>query len=293
MAEKIKLIADSTIDLSEELVKELDVHVVPLVMSFEDDEKTYRDGIDITTDDIKKHVEETGKLPLTSAVGPGVYQEIFNEYIKEGYSIIYTGIGSKLSANFQSVMIGKNTCSNSEKITLIDSNNLSSGSGLLLFKIRDLLKEGKTREEVKKICDEEITPNIRSSFCVATTDYLVKGGRCSAITGFFAKILTIKPIIKVINGKLEVGKKPIGTINTAIMTIYQDMMKVISDVDQNYLMITHFDSDPAEAYIRDIIEKTCKFKHIYATHAGCIISSHCGPGTIGLLYVLKRKEKDC
>lgn len=287
---KIKLIADSTIDLSKELIEELDVEVIPLLISYDGEDATYHDGVDITPKDIENHVTFSGKLPITSAVGPGVYQSVFDKWLDLGYEIIFTGIGSQLSANFQSATIGKNTCKNPEKVTLIDSNNLSSASGLVLLKIRDYLKKGLSPKEVKEAVDRDIVPNLECSFCINTTDYLVKGGRCSALEGFFAKILAIKPIIKVVGGKLTIGKKPIGTLNNAIYTIYQDMMKIITDIDPEYLMITHFDSDVAEAYIEDIVKKTCNFKHIYNTYAGCVISSHCGPGTIGLLFI-KKPEK--
>jgi len=291
MTEKIKLITDSTVDLSKELIDELDLEVIPLCVSYEGSDVVYQDGVDIHPIDIVNHVNETGKLPETSAIGPGVYEEVFNKWIDNDYSIIVTGIGSLLSANYKSIVIAKDSCKDPSKITVIDSQNLSSATGLLLLNIRDLLKKGKTREEVKEICDNDIVPNIRSSFCIDRTDYMVKGGRCSAMTGFFVKMLTIKPILNVIKGKLSLGKKPIGSLNNAIKTIYQDMMKEIANVDMNYLMITHCLSDDAEAYIEDMIRNTCKFKHIYNTYAGCVISSHCGPGTIGLLYVLKTNKK--
>lgn len=291
--EKIKLIADSTIDITDELIKELDCLVVPLTLSFEDEpEKVYHDGVDIKAEDIIEHVKRTGKLPQTSAVGPGVYEEIFNAVLNEGYSIIFTGIGAKLSSNMQSVIIGREMSIDPSRITIIDSATLSSASGLLLLRIRDLINEGKTREEIKEICDNEITPYTSASFCIATTDYMVKGGRCSAFVGFMAKLFGIKPILKVNSGKLDLDRKVIGSINQALYNIYQELMKNIERIDQKYLMITHFASDAAEQYIKKIIEDTCHFENIYCTHAGCIISSHCGPGTIGLLYNMKKEEKN-
>lgn len=291
MSEKIKLITDSTCDLSEELVKELDLCVVPLLVSYEGSEVTYRDGIDITIKDIEKHVKETGKLPITSAIGPANWQETFDKYIDEGYSIIFTGIGSTLSANFQSAMIGKNTCKDPEKVTLIDSKNLSTATSILIFKIRDMINEGKTREEIKEICDRDIVPNIRGQFCIDTPDYLVKGGRCSAVAGLLVKLLRIKPVVKVVDGKLTVAQKPIGTIKNAVYIQYQDMLKQISNIDPNYCFITFVDSDEANEYIREIILKECNFKHVYSTNAGAVISSHCGPGTIGILYLMKPESE--
>ncbi|MCR5740932.1 MAG: DegV family protein [Gammaproteobacteria bacterium] len=287
MQEKIQIITDSTCDLSKEIVEEANLVVVPLVVSYEGTEDVFHDGVDITPADIKAHVAETGKLPITSAVGPAVYQEIFNKYIDLGYTIIFTGIGAALSANFQSAMIGKNTCKDPDKVTMIDSANLSTASGILILKIRDMIEQGLSREEIKEISERDIVPNLKAQFCIDTPDYLVKGGRCSQMAGFVVRLLSIKPIIKVVDGKLIVAKKPIGTLKNAVYTEYLDMFKQISEVDDSYCFITGFDDDETEAYIKDVIEKNCKFKHVYCTKAGAVISSHCGPGTIGVLYLLK------
>ena len=289
--EKIKLMTDSTCDLSVELVKELDLEVVPLNVSFEDDMTAYKDGVDIHQEDIVEHVAKTGKLPKTSAIAPGQYTEYFNKYINEGYSIIFAGIGSKLSSAYQSVLIGRNDCIDPEKVTIVDSNNLSSATGLVLLKCRDFINEGLSREEIANKIHTEIAPNLRCSFCIDRLDYMVMGGRCSAMKGFFAKVLNIKPIIVVTDGKLQIGKKPIGNLNIAIKTIYNDMMKEIKDIDPKYLMVTHFLSQPCADFIKPIINKTCQFENVYDTPAGSVIGSHCGPGTIGLLYILKTKEE--
>ncbi len=286
--EKIKLITDSTVDLSLELIKELDLEVVPLLVSFEDDDTPKKDGVEINQDELALHVKKTGKLPQTSCCGPAVYENIFNEYIEKGFACIYCGIGSKLSANYQSVVLGQKNCTKPDMVTIIDSNNLSSATGLCLLKIRDFLKLGLSREEVKEKIEKEIAPNIHTSFCIDSTDYMVKGGRCSALTGFITKLLSIKPIIVVKDGKLTLGKKPIGNLNNAIKTIYNELMKEINDVDLDYLMVTHFISPACADFIIPIIKETCNFKNVYNTPAGSVIGSHCGPGTIGLLYIMKK-----
>lgn len=289
--EKIKLITDSTCDLNKELIEELDLEIIPLVVSFEDDDRTYKDGIDITSDDIYEHVKKTGKLPVTGAVGPGVFEETFNKYIEDGYSVIYTGIGSKLSSAFQSAAIGKDNSMDPSKVTLIDSNNLSSATGIVLLKIRDFINQGLSRDEIKQKIDKEVTPFLRASFCIDTCDYLVKGGRCSSLTGFLVKTLNIKPIIVVQDGKLVTGKKPIGNLNIAIKTQYLDLMKEYDNIDLDYLMITGFKTETADAFVTKLLEQNTKFKHIYHSCPGSVITSHCGPGTIGLLYLTKPVEK--
>ena len=289
--EKIKLISDSTCDLSKELVEELNLEVVPLLVSYEGSDEAYKDGVEITLEQIKENEKKTGKLPSTSAVGPAIYTELFNKYIDEGYSIIFTGIGSTLSANQQSATLGRSACKDPEKVTIIDSLNLSTATGILILKIRDLVNEGKTREEIKKIADEEIVPNLRAQFSINTMNYLIKGGRCSQLAGFVVKLLSIKPIIKVVDGKLIIGKKPIGHVKMSVKTQFDDMMKEISDVDMKYVFVTGFDNDDTEKYIVELIEKNCKFEHIYATKCGSVIGSHCGPGTTGILYLKKPGKK--
>lgn len=287
MNEKIKLITDSTCDISKDLIEELDLEVIPLCVSFDDENKQYFDGVNITLEDIEEHVNKTGTLPSTSAIGPGTYIETFNKWIEQGYSIIATGIGSKLSANYKSLLIAQKECVDESKVTIIDSNNLSSATGILLLHIRDMINEGMSREEIKNKCEKDIVPNIHCSFCIDKPDYLVKGGRCSSFAGFICKLLAIKPIIVVKDGKLTLGKKPIGTLTTAINTIYQSMVKELDKIDSKYLMITHVKSDIAANFIKPLCEKLNKFKNIYNTYAGCVISSHCGRGTIGLLYLKK------
>ena len=294
--EKIKLVTDSTVDLesvssSVDLIKELDLEIVPLYVSFDDDDTNYLDGVEIHQNDIVEHVKNTGKLPKTAACGPGVYTKKFNELLNQGYSIIFIGIGSKLSSNYQAAMLGKDATTDPDRITIIDSNNLSSATGLCLLKARDFIKKGLSREEIKTKIETEIAPYIHTAFCINSLDYMVKGGRCSSLTGFLSKILSLKPIIMVVDGKLEVGKKPIGSLNNAIKVIYQDMMKEIKNCELDYLMVTHFISEPCAEYIIPIIEETCKFKNIYNTKAGSVIGSHCGPGTIGLLYITKPPKK--
>jgi len=289
--EKIKLISDSTCDLSKELVNELDLEVIPLIVSYDGEENTYKDGVDITSDDIIDHVKKTNKLPVTGAVGPGVFEEVFNKYIEQGYHCIYTGIGSKLSSTFQSATIGRSTCSNPDMVTLVDSNNLSSAIGIVLLKIRDFINQGLSIEEAKAKVEKEVVPNIYASFCVDTCDYLVKGGRCSTLTGFLVKALNIKPIIVVQEGKLVVGKKPIGNLNIAIKTQYVDMMKDYNLVDKDYLMVTSCHSETADQFVSKLLDANCNFKHVYHTDAGSVISSHCGPGTIGLLYLKSPAKK--
>ena len=281
---KIKLITDSTCDLTQELIEKIDAYVIPLPLHF--DEDYFMDGVDITTEKLYEEVEKRNVLPQTVGVNPKQFEETFKKWTSEGYDVIYTGIGSKLSSTFSSAIIAKNHLK-LDNVYLVDSNNLSASAGLLLLKMDKLRSEGKTVEEIVDIAQNKIVPNIRCSFAIKTMDYLHKGGRCTGLQKYLISALRIKPIIKVIDGKLSVGKKPIGNINKAIRVIADEAIELKDQIDPDFLTITHSMSHDAAVYIEPYLREKLNVKNIYETFAGCIISSHCGPGCIGILYILK------
>lgn len=279
----IKLITDSTCDLSIELLEKYDIDIVPLFVNFS--EESFLDGVDITVSQMYNKVKSQNELPKTAAPAPGAFVEIFNKYLKAGYQIIYTGIGSKFSATFNSANVAKDLLE-SEDIFLIDSENLSTGSGLLLLKAGEMIKAGQSAEAIFKTL-QFLVPKVRSQFVIHTLDYLYKGGRLNALSAFFGSVLKIKPIIKVRDGLMVVGKKGRGRIKNAIDIMLSDMLSEIDLIDQDFMMITHSLADHDVLYIREFIKEKTSIKHILETPAGCVISSHCGKGTIGILYLLK------
>ena len=208
---KIKIIIDSTCDLTPEYIKEHDIEVVPLLVTHNGNE--YKDGIDITIDQLYTLVDETGVLPKTSALAVGALIDIFQKYIDEGYDIFYTGISSSMSSTYQNAMIAaESVCK--ERIEVFDSKNLSTGTGLLVLKAVKMRGEGKNIHEIAEYLANNVRDNVRAQFLIEQMDYLHKGGRCSALASFFGRAFHIKPILRVENGKLKVFKKPIGrTIN--------------------------------------------------------------------------------
>jgi len=281
--EKIKIISDSTCDLSKELVEEHNIELIPLYVNF--NEESYLDGVNLTVPEMYNLVEKKNTLPKTAAPSPGAFVEVFKKYLDQGYKIIYLGLGSKFSATFSSANVAKQTLE-SEDIYLIDSGNLSSGTGLLILKAAKFIKEGLTAAEVKEKL-EELVPKVRSQFVIDTLDYLYKGGRLNALSAFFGSMLKIKPIIKVRDGVMVVGKKGRGTIKKGIDLMLQEVFHEKDNIDPEFMMITHSLADESEKYIRTQIEKEIRIENLYETHAGCVISSHCGAGTIGVLYILK------
>ena len=281
---KIKLIVDSTVDLTPELYKEYDMHVVPLSVNFGED--NYKDGETITRDELYARVKKDKMLPSTAAVSPQTFEEIFRKYLAEGYEIIYVGIGSTLSTCLQSAFIAKNAI-DSDKIYLVDSKNLSSASGLLALKAGKMIKEGKSAKEIAEAMEKAV-PNVVAQFSVETLDYLHKGGRCSGTAKVIGHLFHVHPHLLVRDGKLIVYKKPRGSMQMAIDGQVEELKNALPNVEMDNIMITDSGvTDVIRKYFIDQVAKIVDKKVIRPTNAGCVISTHCGPGTIGLLFIKK------
>jgi DegV family protein with EDD domain len=283
MMNKVLIMTDSTADLSKELREQLNILSIPLYVRFEDE--IYLDGVDLTTEELYHKVTEINMIPKTSAVSPGDFISFFSKHLTEGYELVYIGIGAKLSATHQSALLAKDEVSSS-RIHIIDSKNLSSGIALLVLKACDLRNQGKSADEIK-LEIEALVPNVRSQFAIQTLDYLHKGGRASGTAKLVGTILGIKPIIKVKNGALEIYKKPVGKMSRALDVMLEDYFNEGENLDLDYVMITHSLANKQAIYMSEKIKEKSTPKHIIESKAGCVISSHCGPGTIGLLYIVK------
>jgi DegV family protein with EDD domain len=280
---KIKLISDSTCDLSKELIRKHDIEIIPLYVNFNDD--SYRDSVDLQTEEMYQLVKQHNMLPKTSAASPGDFYTVFQQYLKEDYQIIYIGIGSKFSATFTSANTAKMMLE-SDDIFLIDSLNLSSGTGLLLLKAAMYRELGFSATKIKEKV-EELVPKVRSQFVIDTLDYLYKGGRVSALSALMGGMLRIKPIIKVRDGEMTVGKKARGSIRKGIDFLIQEFMSLKDKIDDQFVMVTHSLAHESFLYIKEKLHGIADIEHLYETNAGCVISSHCGKGTIGILYIMK------
>lgn len=279
---KIKIIVDSTVDLSEELYKKYDMDIIPLNVIF--DEKVYEDGVSINRDQLYAEVAKTKKLPSTAAPGPQAFEQIFRKWVDQGYDVIYVGIGSTLSTAFQSANIAASMIDGGH-VYLVDSKNLSSASGLLAMKAAKLAKEGKEPKEICAILEKDV-PNVVAQFSVETLTYLHKGGRCSGTAKVLGHLLHIRPHILVKDGKLIVYKKPRGTMKVAIDGQIEELKKALPNVQMDNIMITDSGvTDEIRNYFVKEVSKLVDPKIIRTTPAGCVIASHCGPGTIGLLFI--------
>ncbi len=281
--DKIKLISDSTCDLSKDLLIKHDIEIVSLYVNF--NEEAYKDLVDIDTPKMYELVDKHGILPKTSAASPGDFLNVFEKYLSEGYKIIYLGIGSKFSATYISANSAK-TMLESDDIYIIDSMNLSSGTGLLLLKAAKYIKQGlPVQEVVKKL--KNLVPKVRSQFVIDTLDYLYKGGRVSTLSALMGGMLRIKPIIKVREGEMVVGKKARGNIRKGIDLLIHEFISNREYIDNEFVMSTHSLAHDSYLYIEDKLKDQTEIENLIETDAGCVISSHCGKGTIGILYIMK------
>lgn len=276
---KIKVTVDSTNDLSRELVEKYDITVMPLTVNMGD--RLYRDMVDVTPDDIYAHVNAGGALPKTSAVNAAEYAELFEKYLKEYDAIIHINISSEMS-----------TCYNSARMAAeglpvypIDSRNLSTGSGLLALAACEKAAAGEEAAQIAADLQAAVD-RVDASFVVSRLDYLYKGGRCSAIAMLGANMLKLKPCIEVHDGSMGVAKKYRGNFNRCLEMYVKDRLMNAGDIDTRRIFITHSGLDQATVEkVRETVEACMHFDEILITRAGCTISSHCGDGTLGILYM--------
>ncbi len=279
---KVVVLTDSTCDLSEKLIKDNDIKVMPLYVTF--DSEIYKDREEIQPAKLYEMIKEKKKLPKTSAASVGDFMNEFSKYLDQGYEVFYTGISSKLSATYSNALLAKEELK-TDKVEISDSLNLSTGIGLLLLKASKLAKQGKSAKEIKEEVDK-LAGNVRCKFVVESLEYLHKGGRCSGVARFFGTMARLKPVIIVKDGKMDVLAKTIGK-RRGLQVMLDDIIANKDHIHNDCVMITHTYADEDAKYLYDVLSRELPEAHIEITEAGCVISSHCGKGTIGILYISK------
>ncbi len=281
----VKIIADSTCDLSPELATKYDIDILPLHILLGEDE--YEDGKNVTPEEIFSWSDEHKTTPKTSAPSLADAIELFRLYVEAGREIICFSISSSMSTSNNVMRIAAEELEATERITVIDSANLSTGIGLLVVEAAIMAQNNHTAAEITSVI-EKLKPNVRASFVVDTLIYLYRGGRCNAVAAMAGGVLKLHPKIVVENGAMNASKKYRGKINSAIMSYVKDMEKDLQSARPDRVFITHSGCDHAivEA-VREYLESLGVFSEILETRAGGVISSHCGPGTLGVLYISK------
>ena len=278
---KIRIVADSTCDLSDELLKKYEVATIPLCIVMDD--KSYYDKEEILPEKIYKWADANKTTPKTAAVAFDKVGEVLKDYMNAGDEIVFIGISTKMSTTCNVVNLFAQQ-ENYDKIYVVDSKNLSTGIGLQVIKAAKLASEGKSAKAIVQEL-EDTRDSVRASFVVDTLTYLARGGRCNAVTALLANTLKLHPKITVTDGVMDVSKKYHGGINSALIKYTKDMEQDLLNADNERVFITHSGCDETTINkVKEYLESLNYFDEILITRAGGVISSHCGPGTLGVLY---------
>ena len=281
---KVILSADSTCDFDDILKKRYNVYTCPLHIILGKDD--YLDGVNITPDNIYEIYKKHHILPKTAAPNPGEYINFFKKWTDEGFDVIHLNISSELSSSYQ------NCCTAAEhlkNVYPINSNNLSTGIGLLVIEAAERIEKGMPANQIYEEIND-LRSKCHASFVVDSLRFLYEGGRCSALKALGANILNIKPCIEVDNSKgiMNIGKKYRGTLDKVVERYTTDKLNNLSNLELDRIFITHSGISPEIINIvKETIEDMADFKEILVTRAGCTISSHCGPNTLGVLFMTK------
>ena len=281
----VKIISDSTCDLSPELIAKYDIDILPLHILLGEDE--YEDGRNITPQQIYDWSDAHKTTPKTSAPSLAETIDLFRPYIEEEREIVCFSISGSMSTSGNVMRLAAEELEASDLVTVVDSANLSTGIGLLVIEAAIMAEKGQSAAEIAATI-ESLKPNVRASFVVDTLTYLYRGGRCNAVSAMAGGVLRLHPKIVVENGAMDASKKYRGKINSVIMSYVKDMEEDLKSARPERVFITHSGCDRTTVdAVRSYLENLGIFHEILETRAGGVVSSHCGPGTLGVLFIAK------
>lgn len=281
MNTNIKIIADSTCDLPQEFIKKYDISIIPLCIIMDD--KSYYDGVEVTPQEIFQWADENKKTPKTAAVTFERGMEIIKPFTKEKKDIIFFGISTKFSTTCNVIrLIGEEL--EYDRIFIIDSMNLSTGIGIQVLNAAEMVQKGMTAEKIVENI-KNLRKKVRASFVIDTVLYLARGGRCSAVTALLADTLKLKPVIVVRDGEMGVSKKYRGNTMNVLMKWVRGMENELRNADPARVFIVHSGCDGQVLdWMQKYFNEMKHFDEIIEAKAGGVISSHCGPNTLGIMF---------
>ena len=279
---QVKITADSTCDLSDAVLEKYDIDLIPLYITL--GEQSYRDKFEVAPESLYAYVDKTGHLPKTSAVPMKDYLDRFTPYKLAGRSVIHFTISSSMSACYQNAVYAAKQLGN---VYVIDSANLSTGIGQLVMRAAELAQSGLDAERIVETVTQMI-PKVETSFIIDTLKYLHKGGRCSAVAALGANLLSLKPCIEVRDGAMGVGKKYRGNLEKCLLSYVNDRLQNRTDIDPHRIFVTHSQLSPhlVSTVIKQV-KKLVPFEEVIETDANCTVCTHCGPGTLGIVFLRK------
>lgn len=281
---KIILSADSTCDLGEELKKKYNVNYYPFHIIL--GENQYQDNVDITPDDLYRAYWQRRQLPKTAAIGVGEYIDYFKKWVEQGYEVIHLNLGESISSAYQNCCIAAKTLRN---VYPVNSGSLSTGTGLLVIEAAKRIINGMSAQQIQQEL-VGLTGKVHASFVLDTLEFLHAGGRCSMVAALGANLLKLKPCIEVNNtdASMTVGKKYRGDLNKVLVQYIRDKLQNRNDLDLSKAFIVHsgISQERIDMVYREV-RRNANFRNLYVTRASCTISSHCGPNTMGIMFMTK------
>ena len=278
---KVKISADSTCDLSQELLEKYQVTIAPLSVIIDGD--SHKDGVDVTPENIFRAVD-LGKKVQTAAVNQFEYEELFGNLLKENDAVVHFCISREMSSCYSDACEAARKLGN---VYVVDSRNLSTGIGLLVLEACELAAMGKSAEEIFNTIEAR-KEKVVTTFVVQDIGYLYRGGRCSGLEALGAKMLKIRPSIVVHDGTMSPGKKYRGSYEHYLKHYIRDVLKETEDVDYKRIFITHSPCEDGMAeFAADCVREYGHFREILDTTTGGTVCVHCGPNTLGILFMRK------
>lgn len=278
---KIKITADSTCDLSAQLVEQYNVGIMPLHVTLGDND--HLDGVDITPEDIYEFYAENKALPKSGCRTEEEYYDFFKGFIDEGYDgIVHYNLSSDMSGSYSNAYLASKRLTN---VHVVDSRSLSTGTGLLVLDACDMANNGMAAADIAARSVKRV-PSVQASFILDKLEFLYKGGRCSSLEYLGANLLQIKPMIFVKNGVMGVGKKPFGKYKRCVDKYVAEIREQFATPDKKRCFVTHTKMDGAiTERVIEAVRSWGIFDEIIETTAGCTITTHCGANTIGILFI--------
>lgn len=279
----VKIISDSTCDLSKELIEKYKIEILPLHVIL--GERECLDGIDISPDEIYRWADENRSVPGTSAPSITETMQLLQKCGSDGSEIVCFSISEKMSTTANVMRLAAKELGIEERVFVVDSENLSTGVGLLVLEAATMALEGRTAVEIVAQI-QKLRPCVRASFVVDTLIYLQRGGRCGSVTALAGSALKLHPRIVVSNGEMQTDRKYRGKMEKVLLNYADDLKPQLLNARRNRVFVTH------SGCSAEIVELVCQhlkaldiFEEILVTRAGSVISSHCGPGTLGVLFI--------
>ncbi|MGI6020513.1 MAG: DegV family protein [Lachnospiraceae bacterium] len=279
----VKIISDSTCDLSKDLIEKYNISIIPLHILLGENE--YEDGVDITPDEIYKWADKNKTTPKTSAPSVDTAERVMRQALEEADELVCFSISETMSSSGNVMKLVAEDMGVSEKVFVVNSKNLSTGIGHLVIEAAVMAINGSSASEIVERI-EDIIPKVRASFVVDTLTYLHRGGRCSGLAAMAGGVLKLHPRIDVVDGVMGAGRKYRGKLEKVIINYAEDLEPDLKKAKKDRVFITHSGCDKEIVdSVRDFLTGLDVFDEILETRAGGVISSHCGPGTLGVLFI--------